>query len=280
MPDFRGRYAERRAAACAAPTSRRQRDRQAARRSTSSAARRCSASSSATSTRSRPSSPASPQADGIPVRVVNYGRLAYVNWQETLLLEQLARRGALRTWPCSTTASTRCSASSSSAPTRSPRTSRRSRWRQRLGLGQRGPRPASDESRPRAAYDAWADVSLVHRLGEQSGLWSTGRRNRAAAGELDLARATRPGDRAARRAGRRRIYARGVGPRPAASRPATASRRAFFWQPFLYSKRSCRARSRCAAGSGTDPDAWRAADAPRGLGSRPRRGRRATRSTA
>ena len=30
------------------------------------------------------------EADGIPVRVVNYGQLAYVNWQEVLLLQQLA----------------------------------------------------------------------------------------------------------------------------------------------------------------------------------------------
>ena len=34
------------------------------------------------------------EADGIPLRVVNYGSLAYVNWQEVLLLEQLVTGGS------------------------------------------------------------------------------------------------------------------------------------------------------------------------------------------
>ena len=33
------------------------------------------------------------EADGIPVRAINFGRLAYANWQEMLLLEKLVSRG-------------------------------------------------------------------------------------------------------------------------------------------------------------------------------------------
>ena len=45
-------------------------------------------------------------AAGIPVKVWNFGEIAYVNWQEMLQFEQLVTRGTSPTWPCSTTVPT------------------------------------------------------------------------------------------------------------------------------------------------------------------------------
>ena len=232
-----GPLRERRATACAAPTSRAGGDRPAAVRSTSSAARRCSASSSATSTRSRPSSRASPRRDGIPVRVVNYGQLAYVNWQETLLLEQLVTRGQRRpTWPSSTTASTSSSASSASAPTASRRTLDAQRDR-RSGSGSASAarrRAAAVVAAPRT--DAWADVSARPPARARAGPRVGGARGRRR--RLRSTWAGRP-DRPTRSSAARcaaSIYGRGV---DVARRLAGSYgfETAFFWQPSVYSKR-------------------------------------------
>ena len=129
----------------------------------------------------------------------------------------------------------------------------------RLGLGQRGPLPGeAKKSWPRAAYDSWADVSLVHRLGSSLGLWSQG----DATGE-PLVSAIWPGDQT-KETGRRgalaaSIYERGVD----LDRRLAGSygfETAFFWQPFLYSKRIVPGEEELRGWLGTDADAWRAAD--------------------
>ena len=101
------------------------------------------------------------------------------------------------------------SASSPLVPTRSPRRSTRSRSRSASALGQRGPPPGERESWPRAAYDAWADVSVVHRVGQRLGPLVTATR-RAAAGDARSGPwigEGRPGGAAALAAS---IYDRGV----------------------------------------------------------------------
>ena len=148
-------------------------------------------------------------------------------------------RGRARpTWPCSTTASTSCSASSQLGPHSRADTPRGAAGRRAARPGQRGRAPGdAKKSWPRAAYDAWARRQPVHRLGSGLGLWSQGDASGGAARDARSGPATRP-----RRPGGAARYAASIygarrGPRPAAAPAATASRRAFFWQPTIYSKR-------------------------------------------
>ena len=174
--------------------------------------------------------------DGIPVRVVNYGRLAYVNWQETLLLQQLRRRGDAPDLAVFYDGFNELLGQFQLGPHSQPTHLEAQQVEKRLGLGPARPDGPARRGRGRAAaYDAWADESAV-----------TGS---AAAGPL-VGRAPRPGsrwrprwpgdqtqgDRAARRGWPRSMYAARRGPDRRLG-GTLRLRDAFFWQPFLYSKR-------------------------------------------
>ena len=274
---LRGPVRERRATGCAAPTSRAAtgtgrvdglllRRLDDVRRSTS-----------ATSTRSPPSSPGWPRRDGIPVRVVNYGRLAYVNWQETLLLEQLAiARRRLPTWRSSTTASTSSLGQFQLGPhaaADAPRGASRSTTR--LGLGQRGRRVRGRRVAADAACRAWADVSVVHRLGERARA-----RGRAPSepGEPPVTASIWPGDQTDRPERRgalaASIYARGVDLARRLARSYGFADRLLLAAVPSTASRSCRARRSCAAGSAPTPTPGATADARGARAARPGRRRR------
>ena len=158
------------------------------------------------------------ERDGIDVHVVNYGRLAYVNWQETLELQQLVSQGRAPDLAVFYDGFNEVLGQFQLGPHSQPTHLEAQQVEKRLGLGQRGPLPGeAKKSWPRAAYDSWADVSLVHRLGSRLGLWSQG----DATGE-PLVTSIWPGDQT-KETGRRgalaaSIYERGVGPGPAARR--------------------------------------------------------------
>jgi lysophospholipase L1-like esterase len=199
------------------------------------------------------------QRDGIDVRVVNYGRLAYVNWQENLLLEQLVTTRRAPDLAVFYDGFNEVLGQFQLGPHSQPSHLESQQVDKRLGLGQRGPLPGEEEkSWPRAAHDAWADVSMVHRLGSALGLWS----DQSATGE-PLVTSIWPGDQT-EETGRRgalaaSIYERGVD----LSRRLADSygfRTGFFWQPFLYSKRMVPGEEELRGWLGTDVDAWRAAD--------------------
>lgn len=128
-----------------------------------------------------------------------------------------------------------------------------------MGLGQRGDAADDDEpSLPDAAYRAWADVSAAHRLGRRLGLVSAPG-DEPAAGSSSIwpgAQTDRPGRRGRLAAS---IHSRGV---DLAGRLADSYgfQAAFFWQPFLYSKRLQPGEEQLTGWLGTDADAWRAAD--------------------
>ena len=120
---------------------------------------------------------------------------------------------------------------------RAQRTSRRSRWTKRLGLG-----PARPAARRGGEVVAAAPPTTPGRTSAWCTGWAaagplvTGRRNRGAARELDLARATRPSRPSGAGRYAASIYARGVDlDRRLAG--GYGFETAFFWQPFLYSKR-------------------------------------------
>jgi lysophospholipase L1-like esterase len=199
------------------------------------------------------------QRDGIPVHVVNYGRLAYVNWQETLELQQLVSQGRAPDLAVFYDGFNEVLGQFQLGPHSQPTHLEAQQVEKRLGLGQRGPLPGeAKKSWPRAAYDSWADVSLVHRLGSSLGLWSQG----DATGE-PLVSSIWPGDQT-KETGRRgalaaSIYGRGVD----LDRRFAGSygfETAFFWQPFLYSKHIVPGEEELRGWLGTDADAWRAAD--------------------
>jgi lysophospholipase L1-like esterase len=199
------------------------------------------------------------QRDGLDVRVVNYGRLAYVNWQETLLLQQLASERHTPDLAVFYDGFNEVLGQFQLGPHAQPTHLESQQVEQRLGLGQRGPLPGEDKkSWPRTAYDAWADVSLTHRLGSGLGLWSQG----DATGE-PLVTSIWPGDQTEETARRgalaASIYERGVGLTRRLG-DDYGFKTAFFWQPFLYSKRIVPGEEELRGWLGTDVDAWRAAD--------------------
>jgi hypothetical protein len=129
----------------------------------------------------------------------------------------------------------------------------------RLGLGQRRPlNPDDDESLPAAAGRAWADVSFVHRLGRELGLWD----KPGTPGAPQL-KSPWPGDQT-KQTGRRgalaaSIYGRGVNLAQRLAR-SYGFETAFFWQPFLYSKRIVKGEEQLKGWLGADADSWSKAD--------------------
>jgi lysophospholipase L1-like esterase len=200
-------------------------------------------------------------ADGIELRAVNYGRLAYVNWQEVLLLEQLVTRGSAPDLAVFYDGFNEILGQFQLGPHDEVTHLEAAEVDRRLGLGQRGgKRPEDEESLPGAARRAWADVSLVHRLGRAAGVLEEpvdDSQPAAPGGPLWPDQTERPGRRGKLAA---TIHGRGVdlGRRLASS---YGFETAFFWQPFLYSKRMHPGEEQLRGWLGTDADAWGAADA-------------------
>jgi lysophospholipase L1-like esterase len=198
------------------------------------------------------------EADGIPVRVENYGRLAYVNWQETLLLEQLASGRSAPDLAVFYDGFNEVLGQFQLGPHAQPTHLEAQQVNARLGLGQRGSiKLESDESLPAAAGRAWANVSLVHQLGREVGLW-------AKPVKPGQPTSIWPGDQTKQTERRgalaASIYGRGVDLAQRLSR-SHGFETAFFWQPFLYSKRIVKGEEELRGWLGTDADAWRKADA-------------------
>ncbi|HYP48382.1 MAG TPA: hypothetical protein VEQ61_07055 [Thermoleophilaceae bacterium] len=195
-------------------------------------------------------------ADGITLRVVNYGRLAYVNRQEVLLLEQLASAGKRPDLAVFYDGFNEVLSQFQDGPHREPSHLQARDIEARLGLGDDS-EDADDPSLLTALRRAWADSSFVHRVGRRLGLVSAP----AKPGEPAPRKSIWPGDQAERPERRggfaASIHARGVD---------TARRlgdsygfpTAFFWQPFLYGKRAVPGERKVQGWLGTDADAWTA----------------------
>jgi lysophospholipase L1-like esterase len=190
-------------------------------------------------------------ADGIRLRVVNRGMLGYTNWQEVLLLQQLLTKGQVPDLAVFYDGFNELLAQfqlgTHTDPTHVGAAIMASRWNSDPGsppLGQ-------------ALHDAWAKVSLAHRLARETGLADPlGYRRPSGVSAWTGPQDAEPLRRGANAAA---IHARGV----ALARRLARSygfRTAFFWQPDVYSKRIRAGEETLEGYLGADPKAWDAAD--------------------
>jgi lysophospholipase L1-like esterase len=192
-------------------------------------------------------------ADGLAVRVVNHGRMGYVNWQEVLQLEELVTRGSVPDvavfYDGFNDLLSQFTLGHHDQPTHVGAVEIEERLRSGVQPGQ--------ESLRKALRREWTERSAVHRVARRLGL-----ADRPAVG-LGALRPSFVGLQS-EGAGRRGVeaadlHARGVQiARRLASSYGFDS--AFFWQPSLYSKRVRPGEEELATTLDADPPAWRAAD--------------------
>jgi hypothetical protein len=195
------------------------------------------------------------EADGIPVRVVNYATPAYVNWQESLKLQDLITSGHQPDVAVFYDGANELVSQFSQGP----HDDLRSTLSRQIGgqLGQGLTRPPSGRGGLFGFTDAWARVSAVHRVGERLGLVSD-----PDGPPDDVLVSPWLGNQAENADARGRyaasIYKRGIDVvRPLAD--SYGFRANFFWQPTAFSKRLVKGEDFALRAVGTDPDAWRAA---------------------
>ncbi len=196
------------------------------------------------------------EADGIPVRVVNYGIPAYTNWQESLRLQELVSGGRRPDVAVFYDGANELVSQFGQGLHSEPTTTLNRQIASELGLGLQRP---TGQGGLGELIDAWESTSAVHRVGERLGLFS----------DPDVARAkalVSPwlGDQSKQAAQRGRnaaaIQARGV---DVVSRLAESYgfRANFFWQPSVYSKEVREGEQQAVGSLGTDAAAWRRATA-------------------
>jgi lysophospholipase L1-like esterase len=192
------------------------------------------------------------EADGLPLRVVNYGTPAYVNWQESLQLQSLLSAGHRPDVAVFYDGANELVSQFSQGPHSDPETTLTRQIGGQLGFGLT--RPPTGRGGLLGFTDAWARVSVVHRLGERVGVLSD------PDGPSDDVLVspwlgTQNVKVAARGSYAASIYSRGVDVvrRLADSYGIRAN---FFWQPSVYSKRVLEGEQRAVGSLGTDPAAW------------------------
>ena len=201
-------------------------------------------------------------ADGIDVHVFNYGQMAYNNWQEVLLLEQLASRGRAPDLAVFYDGANELVGQFRLGPHGYPSHQEEGEFAQRIGLV--GESPAASEGNDDGS--PLNDLSRSYRnVSGATWLW-----RRLRGRPTEKRPPTQPlvspwaGDQkqeaVAVGADASSVYARGV---DVARRlgDGYGFRTAFFWQPFLYSKKLVPGEEPALGALGTDPEAWTRANA-------------------
>jgi hypothetical protein len=192
------------------------------------------------------------EADGIPVRVVNYATPAYVNWQESLKLQDLITSGHRPDVAVFYDGANELVSQFSQGPHSEVDTTLTRQIGDQLGYGLT--RPPTGRGGLLGFTDAWARVSAVHRVGERLGLLSD------PDGPPDdvlvspwLGSQIDKADARGRYAAA--IYSRGVDVtrRLADSYGFHAD---FFWQPTVFSKHVLESEQFALGAVGTDSNAW------------------------
>jgi hypothetical protein len=198
------------------------------------------------------------EVDGIPLRVFNYGQLAYNNWQELLLLEQLVSRGQTPDLAVFYDGANELVSQFQYGPHPQPTHLEAGEFARRIGLAADGGRASQSGGSPLAQlYRSWSNVSAMvwlsrHLRGVPAGTSSTGQTLVSPWAGNQQAEAVQSGRDAAV------VLSRGV---TVARRFASASKfdTVFFLQPFIYSKPPVAGEQQEVGSLGTDPIAWRRA---------------------
>jgi lysophospholipase L1-like esterase len=192
------------------------------------------------------------EADGIPVRVVNYATPAYVNWQESLQLQALVADGHLPDLAVFYDGANELVSQFTQGPHNDPDTTLTRQIGDQLGQGLT--RPPTGRGGLLGFKDAWARVSVVHRVGERLGVLSD-----PDGPPDDVLVSPWMGNQAENAAARGNyaasIYDHGV---DVVRRLADSYgfRTDFFWQPSVYSKHLVKGEQQAVGSLGTDAAAW------------------------
>jgi lysophospholipase L1-like esterase len=192
-------------------------------------------------------------ADGVPVRVVNHGRMGYVNWQEVLQLEELVTDGSVPDlavfYDGFNELLSQFTLGPHDEPTHVGATEIDERLREGVQPGQ--------ESLRKALRREWQERSAVHRVARRLGLAERDAVDLGSIGSSFQGKQPEQPERRGVKAAA--IHARGV---DIARRLAGSYgfESAFFWQPSLYSKQVRPGEDGLASTLGADPPSWRAAD--------------------
>jgi len=192
-------------------------------------------------------------ADGVPVRVLNQGRMGYVNWQEVLQLEELVTRGSVPDVAVFYDGFNDLLSQFGLGPHDEPTHLGAREIDERLRVGVE----PGQESLRKALRREWTERSAVHRLARRLGIVE---REATGIGTIESSFRGVQSDRPERRGVEAAaIHARGV---EIARRLASSYgfESAFFWQPSLYSKRVRPGEEELAKTLGADPPSWRTAD--------------------
>jgi lysophospholipase L1-like esterase len=192
------------------------------------------------------------EADGLPLRVVNHGTPAYVNWQESLQLQSLLSAGHRPDVAVFYDGANELVSQFTQGPHSDPDTTLTRQIASLFGLGLT--RPPAGRGGLGGLTDAWARVSVVHRLGERIGIVSDP--DGPSDDVLVSPWAGRQTEKAAARGSyAASIYTHGVDVvrRLADSYGIRAN---FFWQPSVYSKRVLDGEQLAVGSLGTDAAAW------------------------
>jgi hypothetical protein len=195
------------------------------------------------------------EADGIPVRVVNYATPAWVNWQESLKLQDLITSGHKPDVAVFYDGGNELVSQFSQGAHSDLETTLSRQISAQLGYGLQ--RPPSGRGGLLGFTDAWARVSALHRAGERLGLVSDPDQP-----PEDVLRSPWVGDQAGQASASGRyaasIYRRGVDVVSALA-DRYGFKANFFWQPTVFSKRLVDGEEFALSAVATDPDAWRKA---------------------
>jgi hypothetical protein len=191
------------------------------------------------------------QADGIPVRVVNDGQLAYVNWQEVLLFESLLSGGAKPDLSVFYDGANELLSQFADGAHRAPTHLEARTIEERLTQANQQGNPSDT----RDLYHSWREVSALYGLGRSLGVLPRNESTLRLQSPWEGDQKDHPERRGADAA---YVYSRGV---KLATRVAASYglETAFVWQPFLYSKRIAPGERPVLGWLATDPDAWRRA---------------------
>jgi hypothetical protein len=192
------------------------------------------------------------EADGIPVRVTNYGQPAYVNWQDDLLMESLVTSKTKPDVAVFYDGFNELLAQFALEPHTEPSHLQARIMEERVTSGA----GIEDKSFFKRAWKTWSETSALDRLGRSVGIMP----------ELEQDQgpllSTFVGDQADDPEGRGRnaasIYLRGVDRAYRLAR-SYGFDAAFFWQPTIYTRHLVKEEEPLASAAGYDADAWRSA---------------------